>query len=249
MLALSLIICFNHLINTLLSQRWDDLLFAHWPADPERLRRLLPAGVEPDLREGHAWIGVVAFRMTDTRAAGLWPPRGLGSVPELNLRTYVRAGARRGVWFLTLDTSSRLFVAAGRALYGLAYRRAAMVVARHGTRIHYASIRADRTFVASYEPVGPAHPVAPGSLEAWLVERYRLFARRAGELVTAEVAHAPWLLQAADASIEVNTLAPAGLAFPSAPLLHFPRGVDAVISAPSRAVVALPSRPAYANAV
>src|SRR5919198_917895 len=110
----------------LLSQRWDDMLFAHWPVDPEELRGLLPRGVEPDTRDGRSWIGVVAFRMTETRAAGLVPPRGLGPIPELNVRTYVRAAGEHGVWFLSLDTSSPLFVTVGRAVYGLAYHRARM---------------------------------------------------------------------------------------------------------------------------
>jgi uncharacterized protein len=233
-LASFLIICFNRLIKSFLSQRWDDLLFAHWPVEPGALRRLLPGGVEPDLRDGRAWVAVVAFRMTDTRAGGLFPPRGLGSIPELNLRTYVTVGGQPGVWFITLDTSSPLFVGVGRGLFGLAYRRASMIVARHGSRIYFASMHTDRSFVASYEPVGAATPAGQGSLEEWLFERYRLFALRGRELVSAAVAHAPWFLQAADASIELNTLAPPGLVLVEPPLLHFSRGVDAVISAPAR---------------
>src|SRR5689334_4493219 len=125
----------------LLAQRWDDLLFAHWAVEPERLRELLPAGVDPDVRDGLAWVGIVAFEMTGTRGASLLPARGLGPIPELNVRTYVRAGGEHGVWFLSLDTSSPLFVAIGRALYGLRYRLARMVVTRDGAAVHYASAR------------------------------------------------------------------------------------------------------------
>jgi hypothetical protein len=216
----------------LLSQRWDDMLFAHWPIEPGALRPLLPTGVEPDVRDGQAWLGVVAFRMTETRAAGVLPPRGLGPIPELNVRTYVRVVGERGVWFLSLDTSSPLFVTIGRSLYGLAYRRAHMIVRRHGARVHYASVRGPAAFVASYEPADRAIPVAEGSLEHWLVERYRLFALRAGRLITAEVAHPPWVLQHVDARIELNTLAPRGLRFSGRPVLHFSPGVDALISVP-----------------
>ena len=42
----------------LMGQTWDDLLFAHWPVPPERLRPLLPASVPLDVREGSAWVGV-----------------------------------------------------------------------------------------------------------------------------------------------------------------------------------------------
>jgi uncharacterized protein YqjF (DUF2071 family) len=219
----------------LLSQRWDDMLFAHWPVEPQALRPLLPARVEPDVRDGRAWIGVVAFRMTETRAGGLLPPRGLGPIPELNVRTYVRVGGEAGVWFLSLDTSSPLFVTIGRTVYGLAYHHARMVVSRDGTRIHYASARGPAAFAASYEP---AHargvPARRGSLEHWLLERYRLFALRGGRLVTAEVAHPRWTLQPADARIELNTLEPRGICFRGDPLLQFSAGVDALISAPAQ---------------
>jgi uncharacterized protein len=173
----------------LISQRWDDMLFAHWPVHPDALRTLLPRGVEPDVFGGQSWIGIVAFRMTDTRAGGLLPARGLGSIPELNVRTYVRVAGEPGVWFLSLDTSSPLFVTGGRALYGLAYHHARMIVRREGSRFHFVSERGPAAFVARYEPVGCAASPAAGSLEHWLVERYRLFGLRGRRLVTAAVVH------------------------------------------------------------
>jgi uncharacterized protein len=216
----------------LISQRWDDMLFAHWPVHPDALRTLLPRGVEPDVFGGQSWIGIVAFRMTDTRAGGLLPARGLGSIPELNVRTYVRVAGEPGVWFLSLDTSSPLFVTGGRALYGLAYHHARMIVRREGSRFHFVSERGPAAFVARYEPVGCAASPAAGSLEHWLVERYRLFGLRGRRLVTAAVVHPHWSLQDVDAAIEVNTLEPTGIDFCGPPLLHYSPGVDALISAP-----------------
>jgi uncharacterized protein len=217
----------------LLSQRWDDLLFAHWPVEPTRVRALLPSGVEPDVREGTAWVGIVAFEMTGTRGATVLPLRGLGPIPELNVRTYVRVAGTPGVWFLSLDTSSPLFVTIGRTLYGLRYRLARMLVARDGARIHYASARGPAAFAAAYEPIGPAAPAAATSLEHWLLERYRLFAQRGGRLVTAEVAHPRWKLQPVEARIELNSLDPPGLPLDKKPLFHFSPGVQALISPPT----------------
>jgi uncharacterized protein YqjF (DUF2071 family) len=219
-------------VRCFLSQRWDDLLFAHWPVEPDDVAPLLPAGVEPDLRDGRAWIGVVAFQMLQTRGGALMPMRGLGAIPELNVRTYVRVGGKPGVWFITLDTSSPLFVTIGRCLYGLAYRRARMIVTQAGARVHYVSLCRQAAFVASYEPIGRAASLTPGSLEHWLLERYRLFALRGGRLITAEVAHAPWALQETDARIELNTLDPPGIRFADEPLIHFSPGVDARIGPP-----------------
>jgi uncharacterized protein YqjF (DUF2071 family) len=216
----------------LIAQRWEQLLFAHWPAEPDALRRLLPRGVEPDVHDGAAWLSIVAFLMVGTRppAMGCW--RGLGAIPELNVRTYVRVANIPGVWFVSLDTSSPLFIAIGRALYGLRYRLARMTALADGDVIHYLSAAAGAAWAAAYAPSGPPGRARAGSLEHFLVERYRLFSVRHGRLITARVAHEPWALQPADAEIAVNRMAPAGLAFRGAPLFHFSRSVSALIAAP-----------------
>jgi uncharacterized protein len=216
----------------LLAQEWSDLLFAHWPVEPNRLARALPAGVEPDLFGGQAWIAIVAFRMLGSRPAAGPPRPTLPPIPELNVRTYVRVGGVPGVWFISLDASSPFFAAAGRALYGLPYRVARMTTVRQGDRRHYLSSRRTAAFAASYEPCGPVRRAENGSLEHFLVERYRLFSQRRGRLITAVVAHEPWPLQPAAARIEVNEMAPPGLRFRGEPLLHFVESVDARISVP-----------------
>lgn len=216
----------------LLAQRWDDLLLAHWRADPTELGRLLPAQVEPDVYDGSAWVALVAFVMNDSRPAGAPRSLSLPPIPELNVRTYVRVGGVPGVWFLSLDASSRFFAGTGRALYGLRYRVARMAVANEGERVHFLSRCGPAAFSASYEPCGDPAQARTGSLEHFLVERYRLFALRRGRLITATVDHEPWALQPADAQIRLNRMAPAGLELHGAPLLHFSRMLDARISTP-----------------
>jgi uncharacterized protein len=216
----------------LLAQTWSDLLFAHWPVDPVELDGCLPPGVEPDVYEDRAWLAIVAFRMLETRPALAPSCVTLSPIPELNVRTYVRVGGVPGVWFISLHASSPFFVSAGRVLYGLPYRRARMAtVVEHG-RVHYLSSKRDGRFVASYEPCGPVAHARAGSLEHFLVERYRLFSQRRGRLITAVVTHEPWPLQPAVARIDVNEMAPRGLAFQGEPLLHFVASVDARISVP-----------------
>src|SRR6266516_903878 len=92
----------------LISQTWEDLLFAHWPVPARVLRPLVPPPMELDAFEDQAWLGIVAFRMTRTQALGKLPPRGLAPIPELNVRTYVKHGGERGVWFITLDAQSQI---------------------------------------------------------------------------------------------------------------------------------------------
>jgi uncharacterized protein YqjF (DUF2071 family) len=219
----------------LVAQRWERLLFAHWPVDPDELRAVLPHRVEPDVRDGTAWLAIVAFVMVGTRAAGppWWPV--LAPIPELNVRTYVRVNDVPAVWFLSLDASSTFFATVGRTLYGMRYHVAEMQATEVGGRMHYRSLRPGATFEATYAPAGPIAKTEEGSLEHFLVERYRLFSERRGRLITAVVAHEPWPLQPAKARIDVNELAPPGLEFSGEPILHFCRSVSAVISAPSPA--------------
>jgi uncharacterized protein YqjF (DUF2071 family) len=216
----------------LVSQRWEQLLFAHWQVGPDELRPLLPRAVEPDVRGDAAWVAIVAFVMAGTRmpAAPGWAC--LAPIPELNVRTYVRVGGTPGVWFLSLDASSPLFAAIGRSLYGLRYHVARMAIAVEDDAVHYLSSRTDAAFAATYRPCGPPEQARRGSLERFLVERYRLFSERNGRLVTATVTHEPWPLQPAEARIELNRMAPAGIVLRGAPLVHFARAVDARISTP-----------------
>ncbi len=233
-------------VRWLIAQRWEQLLFAHWPVEPREIRRLLAPSVEPDVRDGTAWVAIVAFLMVGTRAHSGPSWSGLAPIPELNVRTYVRVGDVPGVWFLTLDTNSALFVAIGRALYGLRYRLSRMAAVVDGDAVHYLSSAGNAAFACTYAPTGPPAHARAGSLEHFLVERYRLFAERHGRLITARVTHEPWPLQRARADIGLNRMAPAGLTFCGEPLLHFSRSVGARISAPAPVRAERATRPSRA---
>ena len=218
-----------------LRQRWLDLLFAHWPIPVEELRAKLPAGLEPDVFDGSAWLGVVPFRMDQVRS------RVLGaetvSVPwttsflELNLRTYVRSKktGRQGVYFFALDCSSAFSVLGARALFHLPYFPAQMAMAKAGGVFGYSSRRilsgAAAEFGGSYGPAGPVALTVPRTLEAFLTERYCLFTTFLGRLLVGEIHHLPWPLQPGFAEIAVNGLPAAhGFRLPEvAPVLHFAR--------------------------
>jgi uncharacterized protein YqjF (DUF2071 family) len=223
------------------------VLFAHWPVREERLRPLVPAGLELDTFEGRAWIGVVALRIVGSRLRG-GPPAP--AFPELNVRTYATAGGLPGVVFLSLDAASAAMVAVGRHLYGLPYLRARMASRRDGDAVDFRSRRADRrapdaAFAARYRPTGPVAMAAPGSLEWWLTERYRMYsAGRRGVARRSEVRHPPWPLQPADAEITVNTMTlPLGIAVRGRPVLHVARRVEARFWRPRPAVPGSRRRP------
>lgn len=225
-------------------QLWRHLGFLHFAVDAAALAATLPPGLEVDLFDGVAYVGVVPFTIPLSRL----PAVGLPLAPsfhELNVRTYVhRAGRDPGVWFFSLDAASRLAVLGARAAYGLPYFHAAMSMRVAGSgepRISYSSRRLSGSdaraaeFSGHYGPTGPAAEARPGTLEFFLVERYLLYSWNGRRLSTARVFHAPYPLQAAEAEVTETVIAAAGLSVSSpAACVHYARQVDVRIYRPRR---------------
>jgi uncharacterized protein len=221
---------------------WRDLLFMHWPVDAEALRPFVPPSLSIDTFDGSAWLGVVPFHMTGVRPHYLPAVPGLSNFPEINLRTYVTAQDRPGVWFFSLDAHSRLAVRLARASFHLPYFDADMSCDAINDGIHYRSIRAHRgarpaEFVARYRPAGKPFESGRGSIENFLTERYCLYsADKKGVVRRGEVHHRLWPLQPAE--VEVQKLAMTqqiGLKLPqTGPILHFSRRLDVLAWLPRR---------------
>lgn len=217
-----------------MKMRWNNLLFAHWVADVAVLRRLIPPGLELDLFDGDAYVGAVPFQMDGVAAHGIPTLPGLHAFPELNLRTYVTAGGKPGVWFFSLDAGQKLAVRAARAFFHLPYFDARFSIRENREQISYNAVRTHRNapqarFVAKYWPGGPVYEARPGSLDDWLTARYCLYsADRKGNVYRGEIDHQPWPLQPAEAEIGVNTLGDwLGIEMPGRPVtLHFAKSLD-----------------------
>jgi uncharacterized protein YqjF (DUF2071 family) len=195
----------------MLSMVWRDCCFAHWRADPERLARALPKGVTLERYAGEAWLSVVPFRLTRVRARFAPVLPGFGDVAEINLRTYVRVGSLRGIWFFSLDADSGLLVESARWTTSLPYFAARISVSEADGVISYRSERHDRRsgpgrFRARYRVPAAGQAAQPGSLAEFLHERYRFFALRRGRFVTGEVRHGAWMLGETAIDVEENTL-------------------------------------------
>jgi uncharacterized protein len=224
----------------IMTQTWTELLFAHWPVSPALLRPFVPPGLELDIYVGEAWVGVIPFCIP--RLAPRGAPRRIGlAFPELNVRTYVTAGGKPGIWFFSLDAASVLAVIGARAAYHLPYFWARMRMREDAGAIDYTSRRRhpgapEAEFAGRYRPTGPVFVSTPGSLDYWLTARYCLYAAdRAGRPFRGEINHPPWPLQPANALIAANTMAAAhGIELSGPPLLHFSRRVDMVAWWPER---------------
>ena len=225
-----------------MGMRWHDLLFMHWPVPINELRPMIPQSLEIDTFEGEAWIGVVPFRMTGVRPRLVPGIPGTSAFPELNVRTYVKANGRAGVWFFSLDATSRLAVRAARRAFHLPYFDANITTQTIGDDIRYASARTHRNSPPAslrmrYKPVGAPYVTKPGNLDDFLTNRLCLYAaNERGRVYRADIAHAPWPLQSAEAEIEsIAMTEQIGVKLPrTPPVLHFGRFLDVVSGWPVR---------------
>ncbi|MGH2345050.1 MAG: YqjF family protein, partial [Chloroflexota bacterium] len=210
----------------IMRMEWHDLLFMHWPLPATLVRPLIPAALQLDTFDGWAWIGVVPFTMRGVRPRLAPTMPLLSAFCELNVRTYVTAEHKPGVWFFSLDAANPLAVRAARLAFRLPYYDARMDSTRIGDDVHYQSVRTHRlvgpaVLEVSYRPTGPAGAAPAGSLEHWLTARYCLYAADRHERAwRGDIDHAPWPLQAAEAEIRRNTMTtPLHLTLPGQPPL------------------------------
>ena len=181
-----------------MTQKWEDLVMAHYPAQPELIQSSLPDDLQLDTFESRAWFSVVAFRLTDLRIRPLhfvkWQ-----DFWEINLRTYVRdRKGNQGVWFYSLDSSDLFGVLGARLLYGLRYNFARINrdgsaeerrLIYHGNRGKIASSRIEADWDNAEKVKNE-----PGTLDHFLLERYRFWSRRslASRSSSAFVSHVPY---------------------------------------------------------
>jgi uncharacterized protein YqjF (DUF2071 family) len=243
------------------SQRWNDLLLAHWPVPAPSLAPLLSAGLQMDTFQGTAWLGVMPFWIDRVKVRGVPPLPGTGGFPDLGLLTYVREEQTRtrGVYCLSLDASNLLAVAAGRAIFHLPYHLAEMRMAERGEREFSFSSRrrfAIRpvVFKARYRGLGPTARLAenrPGTLEYFLMERDCLFtSNREGQSIRANMRQVFSPLEEAEAEIEENSLASAlGIKLPDQkPVLHYSRRLAVYVWPAERVRSVLVAQPVPAAA-
>lgn len=183
-------------------QRWESLLFLHWRLPPARIQETIPRALTVDTFDGEAFVGVTPFLMRNVRPVGLPAVPWLSDFHELNVRTYVhdRHGVP-GVWFYSLDCDQRLAVLAARVFTGLPYLNAAMSATKRDGWNEYTCRREGTDEVACYRYRGlgvAAAEAHPDSLEFFLLERYYLYAERAGALIRAQVSHEPYAFRPAE---------------------------------------------------
>lgn len=178
---------------------WDDVTFVHYAFAPSVLQPLVP--FELDLFDGAACVSLVAFTQRRLRprrggrlAAALSAP--LASHEFLNVRTYVRRAGQHGICFLCEWIPNRLATWLGPPLYGLPYQLGRLRYhcdRLSGNSRHEVIARGERlVFDAFPDPTATPAPAIPGTLDAFLLERYVAFTRCRGRDARFRVDHVPW---------------------------------------------------------
>lgn len=228
-------------------QSWNELSFLHWQFRPGDVARVLPPGLEPDIFEGAAWVGLVPFKMNNIRLPLSPPLPWLSSFPETNVRTYVRGpDGVDGVFFLSLDITRLVTTVVARTSYRLPYVWSDMSIERGPDSIAYRSRRRwpatnllgdPVTSATSNVSIAIGEAIAPRELtefDHYLTARWGLWTQLKRGLSYARVDHPAWPLHRARALRHDNTLfAAAGLPQPSgSPVVHYSPGVTVRIGVP-----------------
>ena len=181
--------------ETLFLADWIDFAFLHYAVDRGKLQEVVPFPL--DLHEGQAYVSLVAFTMRDMRfarggRATRWMTAPFATHSFLNLRTYVREGDMRGIYFMKEWMNNRIALPLGPRTFGLPY---------HLGRLDYANgepgVRGDVNCREGYlrysgEVKADALSDEKNSLEKFLLERYVAFASAGRNRKYFRVWHKPW---------------------------------------------------------
>ncbi|NDD00405.1 DUF2071 domain-containing protein [bacterium] len=157
------------------------------------LLRILPDGLEVDVCDGSAWVGLIPFSMRGIGVPGLPAVPYFGSFAEINVRTYVRRNGVPGVWFCSLDINRLLPTIVARTTYTLPYCFGRASNRRVGEELHTMVERrwprGDRSANTNIhlrigEPI-----VAPSPLEIFLSARWGLYTTTAYFLAIFQTPH------------------------------------------------------------
>jgi len=223
--------------------RWDRAVFINYCTDPEILQRQVP--FELDLRDGQAFVSVVAFALVRMRPriGGAWTEwllKPIATHEFLNIRTYVRHNGEPGIFFLAEWLSNRLSVRLGPPTFGLPYHFGQL---RYDHPMHGKSLRGSASAKEGgldydariSESTFDACP--RGSIGEFMLERYTAFTQRGRRRRLFRIWHSPWAQAAAMCEIgETSLIANTGSWWNTAEFIgaNYSPGVEVWMGRPHR---------------
>jgi uncharacterized protein YqjF (DUF2071 family) len=121
---------------------WIDAVSINYAVDPEKLQRILPAPLEPEVWQGSAWVQVLMSSLRDMRPQGLMPLFGV-CFYQVSYRAAIRytsvdGSRRRGGYFVRSETNHPVMRTVGNALAEFRFHdfgAAQMTMLRDGDRL------------------------------------------------------------------------------------------------------------------
>ncbi|MGE7092940.1 YqjF family protein [Lysinibacillus sp. NPDC048646] len=195
----------------LVTQKWQDVVFLHWPIPPHDLQQHIPKELNLDVFEKKAWLGIVIFQVKGHRLRFMPPIPRMSSFLQINVRTYVTYREKKGIYFFSSDVSRAVIAQIASIGHFFPYRHAEITLGRMGnirSFLHnYRNTRnMEESFQVTFEPM--AAEIESHAFERWLVERYHSWIKRKKNLFRIDISHMPWRLQRVNAFVETNTMAP-----------------------------------------
>ncbi len=232
-----------------MKQGWYDLVFLHFSYEPDVIARLLPQGLEVDVFDDKAWVGLIPFSMRGIGLPKLPAIPYFGSFPEVNVRTYVKRNGVPGVWFFSLDINRIAPTVVARTTYKLPYCFGSVSHSREGADV-YTTVqrRWPRNKIVVKEdtnelftPRTSIHVTigeqiaTPTAFDDYLTARWGLYSHAGkGTLRYAPVDHPAWPLHNATlVTLDDSLVVAAGLPEPqSDPHVLYSPGVPVLVALP-----------------
>ena len=172
-------------------QEWNNALFLHWTIPFDILRKYVPEQLHIDSYGGNYYISLVAFTMQKIRPKYLPAIKLISDFHEINLRTYIDNGNKKGVYFLNIEAEKYLSAFVAKHLSGLPYEKS--IIKRNDKT--YNSKNAIKNFVLNAEFEIKEKLLNKSDLDKWLTERYCLYLDVNRKIFRYDIHHKEWELK------------------------------------------------------
>ncbi|MDY3319367.1 DUF2071 domain-containing protein [Riemerella anatipestifer] len=184
--------------NWVYYQEWNKALFLHWIVPFELLREYVPNHLDLDTFKGNCYISLVAFTMEKIRPRFLPSIKCISDFDEVNLRTYVYNGNKRGVYFLNIEARKSVSSFIAKVISGLPYEKSTI----NRTDGLYSSINSNKGFRLHAEYEIEETISDKTELDKWLTERYCLYLDKENIIYRYDIHHKEWEIK----KVAINSL-------------------------------------------
>src|SRR5690625_2094052 len=186
-------------------QTWSNILFLHWPVQPDVIRPFVPEPFLIDTYDNKALISIVVFKAEQSLLRFMPKWTAYRPVIQINVRTYVKnQSAERGVFFFALHANSLLAVLGARSLFGLPFTFACNKWQLENQKVCVNSMDEHQSlFSVQFKP---QKKKIQNELASFLTERYCIWNTYGNRIIKIPILHQHWKLNEVDVLLEQNDL-------------------------------------------